>query len=279
MVRVRQLLNNAEQLLSGSDTAQFDSEVLLCHVLGKDRAWLRTWPEETVSTSHAEQFNTLLESRQKGTPVAYLLGSQGFWSLDLKVTSDTLIPRPETELMIEIALNLPLPNNSHVVDLGTGTGAIALALASERSDWQVMALDSQPEALKVAAENTQRSGLTHVQIIQSHWFDQLAQEKQFNLIVSNPPYIDHNDPHLQQGDIRFEPKTALIADADGLSDLQHIISRSGSYLSHQGWLLVEHGYDQGKAVRDLFIEAGFGDVVTRKDYNGLERVTLGQWLQ
>lgn len=278
MPTVCELLNSAEQLLSSSDTAQLDSEILLCHVLDKDRAWLRTWPETSVNPEHANHFKTLIESRQAGTPVAYLLGSQGFWSLDLKVTTDTLIPRPETELVIEIALKLSLPPKSAVLDLGTGTGAIALALASERSDWQVVALDSQPQALRVATENTQRTGVTNVQIIHSHWFDQLAQEKQFNLIVSNPPYIEQNDPHLQQGDVRFEPKTALISGADGLNDLQHIISRSGSYLTDKGWLLVEHGYTQGQAVRDLFTEAGFDGVITRRDYNGLERVTLGQCL-
>ena len=278
MPTVCELLNSAEQLLSRSDTAQLDSEILLCHVLDKDRAWLRTWPETIVNPEHANHFKTLIESRQAGTPVAYLLGSQGFWSLDLKVTTDTLIPRPETELVIEIALKLSLPPKSAVLDLGTGTGAIALALASERPDWQVVALDSQPQALRVATENTQRTGVTNVQIIHSHWFDQLALEKQFNLIVSNPPYIEQNDPHLQQGDVRFEPKTALISGADGLNDLQHIISRSGSYLSDKGWLLVEHGYTQGQAVRDLFTEAGFDGVITRRDYNGLERVTLGQCL-
>ena len=280
MLKVKQLLNNAEQLLTSSDTPQLDCELLLCHVLGVDQAWLRTWPEAAVSPDHTLQFKRLLESRQAGTPIAYLLGSQGFWTLDLKVTTHTLIPRPETELVVETALELDLPNVSRILDLGTGTGAIALALASERSNWQVVAIDSQPQALKVAQENQQRNDLSNVEIFQSHWFDQIDKSQgKFNLIVSNPPYIEQNDPHLEQGDVRFEPGTALVSGADGLYDLRHIISYSKSYLVKNGWLLVEHGCDQGKSVRDLFVFDGYADVKTADDYNGLPRVTLGQWQQ
>lgn len=280
MPNVCQLLNSAEQLLDSSDSARLDCEILLCHVLGVDRAWLHTWPEASVDSEHTKQFKTLMASRQQGTPIAYLTGYQGFWTLNLKVTSDTLIPRPETELLVETALNLPLETTSQVLDLGTGTGAIALALASERPNWQVIALDSQPKTLKVAIENCQHNGLTNVEILHSHWFEQIAERRnRFNLIVSNPPYIGPDDPHLQQGDVRFEPRTALVADADGLQDLRHIVSHSGNHLTDKGWLLVEHGYDQATAVRDLFAASGFVDVTTVDDYNGLQRVTLGQWLR
>lgn len=279
MPQVRQLLNSARYLVDSSDSAELDCELLLCHALNVDRAWLRTWPKAVVSTEQSDYFNSLIESRQAGTPIAYLLGSQGFWTLNLKVTADTLIPRPETELLVEIALKLELPKSSRVLDMGTGSGAIALALASEREQWQVTAIDSQPEAIKVAIENRQRNNLSNVEIFHSHWFEQLAQPpRKFDLIVSNPPYIEKNDPHLLEGDVRFEPKTALIADGDGLQDLKHIISQGIYHLVNGGWLLVEHGCDQGMPVRDLFTSVGFVEVATLDDYNGLPRVTLGQWL-
>ena len=275
MTKVSQLLNTADQLRVISDSPQLDCEILLCHALQVDRAQLRTWPDATVEPEKLKRFEALLKARLQGTPIAYLIGSQGFWSLDLNVSPDTLIPRPETELIVEIALTLALPSRSGVLDLGTGTGAIALALASERQDWQLTAIDSQSGAVALAKQNCQRQGLDNVQIFQSDWFSEVTSD--FDLIVSNPPYIEQDDPHLKQGDIRFEPSSALVSGSDGLDDLKKIINQSPDYLAVDGWLLVEHGCEQGNAVRNLFVGAGFSEVATRRDYNSLDRVTLGQW--
>ena len=275
MVKVCQLLDSAEQLRTTSDSPQVDCEMLLCHVLEVDRSWLRTWPDAVVDAAQVSQFQALLAARVEGVPIAYLIGCRGFWNLDLKLTADTLIPRPETELLVETALDLPLPACSQVLDLGTGSGAIALALASERPDWQLTAVDSQSDTLAVAKQNCYHHGLQNVQMIQSNWFAEIA--AQFNLIVSNPPYIEQDDPHLQRGDLRFEPIAALVSGADGLNDLKHIIKHSPRYLTDDGWLVVEHGFNQGSAVRNLFVSAGFAEVVTQRDYSQLERVTLGQW--
>jgi release factor glutamine methyltransferase len=278
MASVSDLLKYSDQLQSTSDSPQLDCELLLCSVLDVDRAWLRTWPEKTVSQSLEAKFCALLEQRIQGKPIAYLVGSRGFWSMDLQVSQDTLIPRPETELLVELALDLRLPKKSHGLDLGTGTGAVALALATERPDMNFIAVDSQAGAVSLANKNCQALGLSNVNIFQSDWFDsaQLT-DHQFDLIVSNPPYISANDPHLQQGDVRYEPNTALVSGVDGLDDLKKIITKSPCYLQCDGWLLLEHGFDQGSAVADLMTETGFQDVVTHKDYNQIDRVTRGQW--
>ena len=278
MANVSDLLKYSDQLQSISDSAQLDCELLLCYVLNVDRTWLRTWPEKPVSQSLEAKFCTLLERRVQGQPIAYLVGSRGFWSMDLQVSQDTLIPRPETELLVELALNLRLPKKSHGLDLGTGTGAVALALATERPDMNFIAVDYQVGAVSLANKNCQTLGLSNVNIFQSDWFDSLQLTGcQFDLIVSNPPYISVNDPHLQQGDVRYEPNSALVSGVDGLDDLKKIITQSPLYLKSDGWLLLEHGFDQGPAVVRLMIEAGFQEVVTHKDYNQIDRVTLGQW--
>ena len=278
MANVSDLLKYSDQLQSTSDSAQLDCELLLCYVLDVDRAWLRTWPEKPVSQSLEAKFCALLEHRVQGQPIAYLVGSRGFWSMDLQVSQDTLIPRPETELLVELALNLRLPKKSHGLDLGTGTGAVALALATERPDMNFIAVDYQVGAVSLANKNCQTLGLSNVNIFQSDWFDSLQlTDNQFDLIVSNPPYISVNDPHLQQGDVRYEPNSALVSGVDGLDDLKKIIAQSPLYLKSDGWLLLEHGFDQGPAVVRLMIEAGFQEVVTHKDYNQIDRVTLGQW--
>jgi release factor glutamine methyltransferase len=279
MANVSELLKHSDQLQSTSDSPQLDCELLLCYLLDVDRTWLRTWPEKEVSKSLEAKFCALLEKRVQGQPIAYLVGSRGFWSMDLQVSTDTLIPRPETELLVELALGLKLPKNSYGLDLGTGTGAVALALATERPDMNFTAVDSQVGAVSLANKNCQNLGLSNVAIFQSDWFDSVQlMDNQFDLIISNPPYISANDPHLQQGDVRYEPNTALVSGIDGLDDLQKIIAKSPAYLKSDGWLLLEHGFDQGAAVVRLMSRAGFKKVVTHKDYNQIDRVTLGQWV-
>jgi len=273
-MNISQVLQSAVQLNSHSDTATVDCELLLCHVLDVDRSYLKTWPDRELNSADQEQFQQLLERRIQGEPVAYLIGTQGFWTLDLKVSPATLIPRPETELLVETALELELPEQSKVLDLGTGTGAIALALASERSQWQISAVDLMPNAVQLASANCQRHQFDNVEIFQSCWFTEIPAQR-FDLIVSNPPYIEGGDEHLTQGDVRFEPASALVSGSDGLDDLRLLIAESVNYLADRGWLMVEHGYQQGAAVRDLFRQAGFSAVETRTDLNNLERITLG----
>lgn len=278
MASISKLLSLSSQLESISDTPQLDCELLLCHVIDKDRTWLRTWPDNTVSPTHQTLFKSLLDQRIKGTPIAYITGSRGFWSMDLNVSSDTLIPRPETEILVEIVLKLGLPSQACGLDLGTGSGAIALALASERLDMQWFAVDAQLGAVELAQDNCNQQQLSNVSIFQSNWFDAIKQQdNKFDLIVSNPPYIAKDDPHLSHGDVRFEPKTALVSGVDGLDDIKVIVSQSSMYLNTNGWLVLEHGYDQGKAVRDLMLFAGFNEVTTKQDYNNLDRITLGFW--
>ena len=275
-MNISQLLQSAVQLNHLSDTSRLDCELLLCYLLDVDRTYLKTWPDRELSETIEEQFQQLLQRRIIGEPVAYLIGTQGFWTLDLKVSADTLIPRPETELLVEAALELELPQQAKVLDLGTGTGAIALALATEQSRWQVSAVDLMPGAVQLAKENCQRCQLENVEIFQSHWFADIAPQS-FDLIVSNPPYIETDDAHLTQGDVRFEPASALVSGPQGLDDLRLLVAQSVNYLIDCGWLMVEHGYQQGPAVRDLFEQAGFALVETRVDLNNLERITLGRY--
>jgi release factor glutamine methyltransferase len=249
---------------------------MLCHVLDVDRSYIKTWPDRELSSAVEEQFQQLLQRRIQGEPVAYLIGTQGFWTLDLKVSPDTLIPRPETELLVEAALDLALPEQAKALDLGTGTGAIALALASERNHWQISAVDLMPNAVQLAKANSQRHQLDNVEIFQSSWFAEIPAQR-FDLIVSNPPYIEDGDIHLTQGDVRFEPASALVSGTDGLDDLRLLIAESVNYLADRGWLMVEHGYNQGPAVRELFEQAGFAEVETRRDLNDIERITLGRY--
>lgn len=259
-----------------SETPRLDGELLLSHVTGWSRTSFRAWPEREVSAEQAGYFRQLLARRVAGEPVAHLLGEQDFWSLTLRVTPATLIPRADTECLVEMALSLPLPAQAEVLDLGTGTGAIALALASEQPGWRVQGSDAMPGAVELARDNAARLNLP-VTIHQSHWFDELPLAR-FDLIVSNPPYIAADDHHLQQGDVRFEPATALVAGADGLDDLRQIVAQAPAWLAPGGWLLVEHGYDQAPAVQGLFLQAGFSAVDSRQDYGRQDRLTLGQWM-
>jgi release factor glutamine methyltransferase len=276
-VTISELLQRSAEL-TDSDSAVLDTELLLSHALDVSRTYLKTWPDRQPDTDQVTTFTALFQRRIRGEPIAYILGHQGFWSLDLKVSEHTLIPRPETELLVETALELQLPPQSSVLDLGTGTGAIALALACERNDWNITALDFQPQAVALAEENRAAHKLDNVQIVQSNWFAALPAVK-FDLIVSNPPYIENNDPHLSQGDVRFEPPSALVSGAEGLDDLILLIGQSVAFLKPNGWLLVEHGYDQGPGVRALFAEAAFSAIETRNDYNQIDRITFGQLRQ
>ncbi len=257
------------------DSPRLDAELLLSYVTGLSRTSFRAWPERQVTASEAKRFEALVQQRASGHPVAHLLGEQEFWSLPLKVNASTLIPRPDTECLVEAALGLPLPDSARVLDLGTGTGAIALALASERGRWQVLACDAVASAVELAAENARRLDLP-VTVVLSHWFDNLPAGR-FDLIVSNPPYIASGDRHLGEGDVRFEPASALVAGEDGLDDIRVIAATSTEWLNAGGWLVVEHGFDQGDAVRELFLQAGLVAVETRRDYGDRDRLTLGQW--
>ena len=279
MATVADFLQRHSELSPASDTALLDTELLLCHCLSVNHTWLKTWPDKTLSLADAERFDQLFQRRLEGEPVAFIIGTQGFWSLDLSVSPHTLIPRPETELLVETALELDLPGHSQVLDLGTGTGAIALALASEYPHWQLTAVDLQAQAVELAEQNRLAHQLDNVTIYQSNWFAGVANRQpqtKFNLIVSNPPYIEIDDAHLFEGDVRFEPASALVSGTEGLDDLKLVIGQSCGFLAAAGWLLVEHGHRQGPAVRDLFNEAGFVLVETRRDYNQLERITLGR---
>lgn len=273
---IAELLQSATQANHLSDSPGLDCELLLCFVLGVSASYSKTWPERQVSDDHSAEFNALLKRRVAGEPVAYLIGSQGFWSLDLEVSPATLIPRPETELLVEVALDLPLPREAAVLDLGTGTGAIALALATERSHWQICAVDLQQQAVDLAERNRQRYQLDNVRLFASDWFTAIPAQR-FDLIVSNPPYIEANDPHLNQGDVCFEPASALVSGADGLNDLRLVCAQSVDYLADGGWLLLEHGFDQGDAVREVLEQAGFTSVKTDTDLNHLERLTQGRY--
>ncbi|MGE8329074.1 peptide chain release factor N(5)-glutamine methyltransferase [Pseudomonas urmiensis] len=273
MTIIASLLRNAQ--LPDSPTERLDAELLLAAALGKSRSYLHTWPERIVSSAAAQVFADFLSRRRAGEPVAYILGQQGFWKLDLEVAPHTLIPRPDTELLVETALELLPATPARMLDLGTGTGAIALALASERPAWQVMAVDRIDEAVALAERNRQRLQLNNVHVRTSHWYDALDGER-FDLIISNPPYIRAEDPHLVAGDVRFEPTSALVAGQDGLDDLRVIIAQAPGHLLPGGWLLLEHGYDQAADVRELLSQQGFGDVCSRIDLGGHERISLGR---
>ncbi|WP_433886140.1 peptide chain release factor N(5)-glutamine methyltransferase [Pseudomonas vranovensis] len=273
MTIIASLLRGAE--LPDSPTARLDIELLLAAAIGKSRSYLHTWPERIVSSEAALTFADYLQRRRAGEPVAYILGQQGFWNLDLEVAPHTLIPRPETELLVETALQLLPASAVKLLDLGTGTGAIALALASERPLWQVTAVDRVLEAVALAERNRQRLQLNNVNVRSSHWFDALAGER-FDLIISNPPYIAAADPHLVAGDVRFEPSSALVSGEDGLDDLRCIVSQAPAHLLPAGWLLLEHGYDQAAAVRELLARHDFEQIESRLDLNGHERITLGR---
>ncbi|WP_024609878.1 peptide chain release factor N(5)-glutamine methyltransferase [Pseudoalteromonas sp. TB64] len=266
----------ANLLASSSESAKLDAQVLLLHILQKPRSYLFTWPENELNAEQQQQFELFCQRRLNGEPVAHITGQREFWSLLLEVNATTLIPRPDTETLVEQALEMAVPATAKVLDLGTGTGAIALALGSEMPNWQITAVDRVSNAVNLAMRNQQRLGINNVHVKQSDWFSALLDEK-FNLIVTNPPYIKQDDIHLVQGDVRFEPLSALVADDAGMSDIKQIITQSRDYLLSSGYLLIEHGFEQGEAVRYFFKKMAFVNIKTVKDLGNNDRVTLAQW--
>lgn len=265
----------ATALALDSSTARIEVQCLLQQTLNVPRAYLLAHPERRLNAQEHKRYHELLQRRLGGEPVAYILGEREFFGLNLKVTPATLIPRPDTELLVELALQLiPSALPARVLDLGTGSGAIALAIAHERPRAAVLACDASIGALAVAQENAQQLALSNVSFVHSSWFAQIAAQR-FDLIVANPPYIAAADPHLGRGDVRFEPASALASGRDGLDDIRHIVSHAPAWLQPGARLLLEHGYDQAMQVRALLQQAGYGEVFSARDLAGIERVSGG----
>lgn len=256
-------------------SARIEVQCLLQTVLRVNRAYLLGHPEQSLDTAQHERYRALLERRLRGEPVAYLLGEREFYGLTFNVTPATLIPRPETELLVELALRrMPGPGRYRVLDLGTGSGAIALSIAHARPDADVTATDASAAALKIAQSNAQRLNIVNVNLLLSDWFSALGNER-FDIIVTNPPYIAANDAHLAQGDVRFEPRAALVSGADGLDDIRRICKQAKVHLRPNGWLIMEHGHDQAPQVRALLEQSGFGQIFSARDLSDIERVSGG----
>lgn len=269
------LRQGAETLESYSESARLDAEILLSHFLGKQRSYLYAWPEIEISGSVFNKYHDALAKRKTDYPVAYIIGHQEFWSLKLEVSPDVLIPRADTELIVETALSkLEIITSPKILELGTGSGAIALAIANERPDSQIIATDYSNQALNIAKRNQQQLSISNITFLKSDWYKSIA-ESGFDLVVSNPPYIDPDDTHMRTG-IRYEPLQALCADEMGMADLRKIIHEGRNYLTPTGWLLLEHGYNQKKPVSELLTQAGFAAVDCIKDLAGNDRVSLGQ---
>ncbi len=265
-----------EALALDTSGARIEVQTLLRQVLNVSRAYLLTHPERCLNDFELDRYEELLQRRLRGEPMAYLLGEREFFGLVFKVTSATLIPRPETELLVELALqSIPLHEPCRVLDLGTGSGAIALSIAHARPDVEVVAVDASTEALAVARENALRLDINNASLLQSDWYAALDAQR-FDLIVSNPPYVAAGDPHLQRGDLLFEPASALASGDDGLHDIRRIVVHAQAHLRPCGWLLLEHGYDQATQVRELMQQAGFSAVFSACDLAGIERVSGGR---
>lgn len=277
---VASCLQSASQLASVSDTPRLDIELMLAEVLQKTRTYLFTWPDAVLTENQYAQFHDFFSRRLNGEPMAYILGVREFWSLPFFVNPTTLIPRPDTEILVETVLELFAADSQEtprdLLDLGTGTGAILLSLAHEKPQWHCMGVDKEIAAVELAKKNRDHLQLHHVDLQHSDWFSAIPQGRLFDVIVSNPPYIDADDPHLHQGDVRFEPHSALVADKNGLADIEWICSCAKHYLKPSGILLFEHGYQQAEAVRQLLESNGFIDVYTTKDFGGNDRVTRGR---
>ena len=281
--RTKRRMNSSDtvsRILARSALVPLDAKVLLAHLLGKDRAWLAAHGDAMLTEEQAAAFQALALRRHRGEPVAYLTGVREFWGLPLAVTRAVLIPRPETETLVELALaRLPEDRDVRMLDLGTGSGAIAIAVASERPRAAILATDVIPDALALARDNARRVGAGNVDFVLSDWYEHVPLEWRgapFDLIASNPPYVAAGDPHLDDGDLRFEPVAALAAGRDGLDAIRRIVAGARERLAQAGTLVVEHGYDQSEAVRALFAAAGFGDIVTARDLAGIPRVVAGR---
>lgn len=270
---IEEALQWAKTQLAASPTARMDSEVLLCHVLQCQPLRFITHPQQKLTLQQQQQFSILLEQRQQGLPVAHLTGARGFWTLDLAVNQHTLIPRPDTELLVSLVLDKLQPG-MRVADLGTGSGAIALAIKSDCPDIWMLATDYSENALKMAKHNADKNHLS-VHFVRGQWLTAIQQQS-LDIIVSNPPYIRADDPHLTQGDLRFEPLSALASGADGLEDIRQLVQQSAEILKSHGWLMVEHGYDQSSAVQAIFQQNGFTDIQAHRDYGQQDRVVIGK---
>ena len=273
------LIQSSQELAHNQQLNQvegvIEARLLLQHVLNVSRAWLISHEKDSLSGGQQAALDALIQRRLNGEPIAYILGFREFYGLLLKTTPATLIPRPDTETLVEAALaKIPQDENFNILDLGTGTGAVALAIASQRPQANVTGVDASKAALEVAIENTQSLNIKNVRLIQSDWFAELPNEK-FDVIVSNPPYIAENNEHLTQGDLRFEPITALASGQDGLDDIRKIIQAAPQYLNSKGWLMLEHGYDQAEKVAELLKQQGFNQVSHAPDLSGTLRVILG----
>lgn len=265
-----------------SDSAKLDTQILLSVVLEKEINYFYTWPDKVLTSHQVSAFNMLVQDRLLGKPIAYITGVKEFWSLPFYCNASTLIPRPDTEVLIEQILSefehssqseKSIKDKVSCIDLGTGTGAIALALASENPHWEIDAIDYSEEAVALAQKNAKHLALSNVNIYQSDWFSSVEANKKFNIIISNPPYIDENDIHLSQGDVRFEPLSALVAEDSGLADIKNIAKRAKHYLKKGGYLFFEHGYDQGEAVRRIMSLHAYNNIQTIQDYADNDRVT------
>lgn len=270
------LVATIRRLAAHSLTPRLDAEILLAHACGQTRSWLRAWPEHELDDAAQARYNDFIDRRAAGEPVAYITGTREFWSLELRVTPATLIPRPETERLVELALErIPADARWRIADLGTGSGAIAIAIAHERRNCRIVATDTSPDALAVAADNARRLDIDNIEFRHGDWCAALGTDR-FELIASNPPYIAAHDPHLAQGDLRFEPGTALTPGGDGLAALRAIVAQARRHLHPPGWLILEHGYGQAAAVAELLTAAGYVDIAGYTDLAGQDRISLGR---
>ena len=276
MATLKQLIADGAGALADSDSARLDAELLLAVALNKPRTWLYTWPEHIPSLPEQHKYLDLLRRRQDGEPIAYLIHRREFYGLELKINHHVLIPRPETETLVECVLQAATGTaQMRIADLGTGSGAVALALAHTMPQARVVATDISGEALTLARENAAALGIDNISFVQGSWLEPLA-DMTFDIIASNPPYIDAQDPHLSEGDVRFEPVPALVSPENGLADIRQIAETGMPNLAKGGRLFFEHGYAQGEAVRAIFSAYGYGDISTVQDLSGQDRVTMGR---